>query len=183
MPAERAPGLYEVATGSMRPVLCEGDFVLVEPPPARWRVGDVLLLPPLGSRPEKVVHRLVAVRPEHGRLRLITRGDANAEQDEPLPAEAALGRVCLVGRRDGGGPDLSGWRLEAARALGPAVSGLVLSGRLGRAASALALLYERLPWRFARRRLVAASIALDAVRRSALRENLARMAARAAREG
>lgn len=77
------------------------------------RNGDVVTLAPVGTRPPApgdivairtadrlVVHRVVTVHVDStGQARLVTRGDAHADTDPPVPATAVLGRVTAVHRR------------------------------------------------------------------------------------
>jgi signal peptidase I len=78
---------------SMRPVIEDGDRVLVAPlEPARLRSGDIVKFR-FGD--ELRMHRLLARRGE----RLVFRGDATAEE-EVVDAEAIIGLAVAV-QRDG----------------------------------------------------------------------------------
>jgi signal peptidase I len=83
-----------ITSGSMRPLLVEGDEVLVEPVLFRQlRAGDVILLrEPAGL----LTHRFQGMA--HGRL--LTRGDRNLAADPPAQLGQLLGRV-VARRRDG----------------------------------------------------------------------------------
>lgn len=76
---------------SMFPLLHDGDRVLVEPFTRAPRIGDVALVDAAGRA---VVHRVIAL----DAARVITRGDASADADRPLPAGALLGRAVAVVR-------------------------------------------------------------------------------------
>jgi signal peptidase I len=80
---------------SMQPAIRDGETLLVEPcEPARLRRGEVVLaLAPGGP----IVHRLQRRLPDG---RLVLRGDALANADEPCAPAACLGRVTVV-ERDG----------------------------------------------------------------------------------
>lgn len=83
-----------VVSGSMRPLLTEGDEVYVEPiQPHQLHAGDVIVLrEPAGL----LTHRFYG--PTHGRL--LTRGDRNLWPDPPASADQLLGRV-VARRRNG----------------------------------------------------------------------------------
>lgn len=88
-------GLHFAGT-SMRPWLCAGDRILVEPCRARPGPGDVVLYP-AGDR--LVAHRVVGRRHRQGRARLLVKGDFTSVDPEPLDPARVLGVV--VGRRRG----------------------------------------------------------------------------------
>src|SRR3989344_2323593 len=97
-------------TGSMRPVICPGDLVLVERlEKSRLRSGDILLLPSGNPYAWNYIHRLIAVSRKDGRLRLLTKGDANLRLDPPVFSCDVLGRVVLVSRPGRGYIRLDGW--------------------------------------------------------------------------
>src|SRR5262245_41087982 len=85
-----------VKGGSMEPTYFDGDWLLVEPLAGSRpiRPGEVVL----ARRDHRLVtHRIVELRGEIA----LTRGDACARVDPPIPAAALLGRV--VGVRPGRG--------------------------------------------------------------------------------
>jgi signal peptidase I len=55
-----ALGLVTMTTGSMRPSILPGDFMLVEPLRGAARPGDLVVLPP-GPDGARAVHRVVWV--------------------------------------------------------------------------------------------------------------------------
>ena len=169
-----------MTTGSMRPSVCEGDVLLVDQrarPP--WKPGDLLLLPPGPGRAEKLVHRVLRIEEQGGRRVVITRGDANGFEDPPTAERDVLGRVAAVGRDDGGACARRGARAALARLLAPAFSSLTASGAWARLSSRTARRLGALRSRAARRALLAAWVALEQLRRAALRESMVGVVARA----
>ncbi len=82
-----------VVSGSMRPLLRPGDFVLVQPcPPKAVRPGDVLTVQCRDSA--WVTHRLVDITPRGW----VLMGDASPWADAPRPPQALVGRVTGVWR-------------------------------------------------------------------------------------
>src|SRR5215472_3280619 len=80
---------------SMEPTIAPGDTVRIhcgEP----VRVGDVAVCQE-GTR--VLVHRVIAASPERGWI--LTRGDATAVPDLPIPTSSVLGRVAGLVTRDG----------------------------------------------------------------------------------
>src|SRR5436190_9913590 len=67
---------------SMRPLIGAATTLLVEFGPVAPMIGDIVVFP-LGDI--LVAHRLVARRQRHGVELLITKGDAEAYFDPPLP--------------------------------------------------------------------------------------------------
>jgi hypothetical protein len=82
-----------VSGTSMQPLLKSGDLVEIEPLPAATlpRLGDILFLCNCQGSP--LVHRLIWRRRQHGRLHLLTKGDAGPGFDGFIPADKVLGRV------------------------------------------------------------------------------------------
>jgi signal peptidase I len=77
---------------SMRPILRQGDIVVVRSCPIEeLRLGDVLVIQ---RENDLVTHRLVAVKPDGW----YTKGDASSALDSPAAEEAILGRVEAVER-------------------------------------------------------------------------------------
>lgn len=73
--------LSAVLSGSMRPTYMPGDLVLS----ARWlvtdlRPGQVALVTPTGERTSRA-HRVVAIEQRDRGVALVTKGDANAQED------------------------------------------------------------------------------------------------------
>lgn len=79
------------ATGrSMMPFIRGGDQVVLDPIAKIPHLGDVILgRPPAGRL---VLHRVVARRSQE----IITRGDANGQDDEPIPLEYIFGVVSAI---------------------------------------------------------------------------------------
>jgi hypothetical protein len=94
----------------MAPVLREGDLVTIVPGGC-YRLGEIILFPRDGCL---VLHRVVAKSSD----RLLTKGDAAAHLDPPLPLQNILGRaVCR--ERQGRISALDSW---SSRVLGLAFS-------------------------------------------------------------
>ena len=86
---------------SMSPAIEDGDLITVEPvPDSRISPGDIILYQ---SRYDTaVIHRVLRVEGSQSERSVLTRGDAAAQTDVPVPLERVLGRVKLVER--GGEP-------------------------------------------------------------------------------
>lgn len=84
---------YTVLTGSMEPEIPVGSMVYVEQvAPQDLSEGDVVTF---GSGEETVTHRVVSNHTVEGEL--ITKGDANAEEDlTPIPYSLVIGKVVLA---------------------------------------------------------------------------------------
>ena len=94
-----APGLLgwqqmTVLTGSMEPEIPVGSMVYVEAvEPETLAEGDVATFAQADG--DTVTHRVVRNRTVEGEL--VTKGDANAEEDvEPVPYERVIGKVVLT---------------------------------------------------------------------------------------
>lgn len=86
-------GLSVVLSGSMEPELSTDDLVLLKAC-ADYQPGDVVVYQ---SGDVLVIHRLVEIGPDTA----VTKGDANAVADEPIPAPAIKGK--LIGKLPGAG--------------------------------------------------------------------------------
>ena len=86
---------------SMSPAIEDGDLITVEPvPDNRISPGDIILYQ---SRYDTaVIHRVLRMEGSQAERSVLTRGDAAAQTDVPVPLERVLGRVKLVER--GGEP-------------------------------------------------------------------------------
>lgn len=88
---------YVVLTNSMRPGLAPGDVVLIGHDTAATErplvSGDVALIADEALSEGTRLHRFVRTDPDG---RVVTRGDANRDEDSPAPAEAVLGRARLI---------------------------------------------------------------------------------------
>jgi len=98
---------------SMWPLIAPGDWIRVDGCRAP-QVGDVVVVA-VGSR--LVAHRLVERHGAGRRALLITKGDAEAWADAPLPARAALGVVGAVRHEREGRASSVGLTGRPARAL------------------------------------------------------------------
>jgi len=90
---------FPVTGASMTPALTGGMRVTVETaPPESLAPGELVCwFDPSRGPDHKVVHRLVGTaRGDGGRLLLVTRGDASAVEDPPVPADCVIGRVVEV---------------------------------------------------------------------------------------
>ena len=97
--------------GSMRPFLPDGTAVMVHPLRGQApRVGEIILVP-RGN--DVALHRVI--RLEEGRV--VTRGDACAAEDPPVPIPSIRGRAIHAVRKgrslplDGPGMRALGWTL------------------------------------------------------------------------
>ncbi|MFB6143458.1 MAG: signal peptidase I [Halorientalis sp.] len=94
-----AEASYVVLSDSMSPTIEAGDVVVVRPTdPAAIEEGDIITFSAARQGgPDRVTHRVVAVRETaEGRV-FRTKGDANEEPDpEPVPAEAVVGTVWVT---------------------------------------------------------------------------------------
>ena len=85
--------------GSMYPLVRSGDIVEVKPVNASSvRLGDMLLCSVGGER--AVVHRVIGLATEDGRVVFFTKGDALRSADAPVYPEQVLGCVTAI-RREG----------------------------------------------------------------------------------
>lgn len=78
-------GAAVVLSGSMEPEFSVGDLIIVKETD-EFDLNDIVVFEDGNSL---VVHRIVGIGPEE----IITKGDANNIEDEPMPHEAVLGRV------------------------------------------------------------------------------------------
>lgn len=91
-----APRFIRVAGRSMLPFLPAGSVVALAPPPAHGSLfGRVALLPPSRFHPHFHLHRVI----HDAGVFVVTRGDASAVDDPPLPRAALLAVAvdCLAG--------------------------------------------------------------------------------------
>lgn len=85
--------LLSVQSGSMSPALHKGDLVVVRPvPKGQLAVGDVVTFANPANKRQTITHRVVAL-PADKPSTVITKGDANATPDKPVPIKAVLGKV------------------------------------------------------------------------------------------
>jgi len=91
--ALEAPVEVCVRGGCMAPWFADGDRVRVAAARVYWP-GDVVVFRAPDGR--LLAHRLLGYRPWKGALALVTRGDACAVHDAPVPLDAVLGRVAAA---------------------------------------------------------------------------------------
>jgi signal peptidase I len=89
----------QVSGNSMRPNICDGDYIIVEPIALqKIRLGDIILLASISNT--ALVHRVTKMEDRNGVSIVVTRGDAANHQDVPIPINHVLGRVTLIERKD-----------------------------------------------------------------------------------
>lgn len=92
--------VFRVLTGSMEPGIPEDSLILVKRMgPEAIRSGDVISYYSTDPELNGAVntHRVVSVEQEEGQYRFITKGDANAVEDEyPAAGKSLLGKVVFV---------------------------------------------------------------------------------------
>ncbi len=99
MNAPQSLRLCIMTTGSMRPAIDIGDFIMIEEAvPGRFEPGDIVLLPDAAGAGASAVHRVVELRKSSGERWLVTKGDACVLADEPVREAAVAGRAALLGR-------------------------------------------------------------------------------------
>lgn len=81
-------GMTVVLSGSMEPELSVDDLLIVTPSDT-YEVGDVVVYQ---TQRTAVVHRIVAINGEE----IITRGDANNTEDDPITKENIKGKVIFA---------------------------------------------------------------------------------------
>ena len=83
--------LATITSGSMWPVLKENDLILVKGASgAEVEVGQIIIYQ---NAKGFTIHRLI--KKENGKL--VTRGDANNIEDQPIEENAVIGRVIYIG--------------------------------------------------------------------------------------
>ena len=83
-----------VTSGSMEPAFGPGAAILIRPcDVSRLKEGDIVTCS-IGSGDRKVTHRLIRIEEDTGRI--VTRGDANTQEDAPADPDTVLGKVCLA---------------------------------------------------------------------------------------
>lgn len=83
----------QMITGSMRPLIREGDQLHIELQPQVIQLGDILIY---RHRGQFIAHRLVDIRQSREGEQFILKGDAIPRFDAPLPRERIIGRVAYV---------------------------------------------------------------------------------------
>lgn len=91
------PVLLRVSGTAMQPALDDGDLVTVEPVNAQSvRAGDIVLYQSL--RDTALIHRIVRMEARSSGRFMVTRGDACATTDVPVPIHHVMGRVTSIDR-------------------------------------------------------------------------------------
>jgi len=91
-----------VVSGSMEPNINKGDLLFIQGvDPEDIEVGDVIVYDAhglwVGAPEDPIVHRVIDIKEDDGKLYFVTKGDANELKDkEPVPENRVLGKV--VGR-------------------------------------------------------------------------------------
>jgi signal peptidase I len=90
------PVEMRMSGSSMRPAIEDGDVITIEPlVDTSIKLGDIILYQ--SQYDTAVIHRVVRVDRSSDKL-VLTRGDAAAQNDVPVPLHRILGRVKLVER-------------------------------------------------------------------------------------
>ncbi len=91
------PVELRMSGSSMRPTIEDGDVITIEPiSDAPVKQGDIVLY---HSRFDTaVIHRVVRMERTQTERSVLTRGDASAQNDVPVPIHRVLGRVKLIER-------------------------------------------------------------------------------------
>jgi len=91
------PVTLRVSGTAMRPELNDGDLVTVEPVNAQSvRAGDIVLYQSLWDT--ALIHRIVRFEQRSGGRFVVTRADASATPDVPVPIHHIMGRVAAIDR-------------------------------------------------------------------------------------
>lgn len=91
----------KISGSTMRPMLDDGDIVVIEPiDPATVRAQDIVLI--ATSSGTALIHRVVAIQDIEGALHALTRGDGSCQHDTPVPLNKVLGRVVAMQRKGKG---------------------------------------------------------------------------------
>ena len=88
LPMPFGVGTSVVLTGSMEPALSVNDLVVIRAADA-YEVGDVVVYQ---SGSSLVIHRIVRVEDEY----VVTKGDANNTEDDPVSLSAVKGRMAFA---------------------------------------------------------------------------------------
>ncbi|HVB81607.1 MAG TPA: S24/S26 family peptidase [Candidatus Binataceae bacterium] len=122
--AARGPVMLRVGGSSMVPAIWPGDIIEVSSVNDRSLPEQAVAL--FGRDGRLCAHRIVAVESHDGATRLITRGDALAACDPPLPCAEVLGYVGAVIRHGRRIPMASKAPSQAARMLSFAIRNSVI---------------------------------------------------------
>jgi signal peptidase I len=91
------PVQLRISGSTMRPSLEDGDLVTIEPVNAQSvKTGDIILYQSLSDT--ALIHRVVRLEQRSAGRYVITRGDASATSDVPVPLHHVMGRVTTVNR-------------------------------------------------------------------------------------
>ncbi len=78
--------LLQVATGSMEPTINAGDIIVIDTIVYDYKKGDIVTFYDVNG--SFVTHRIVDINPKQ----MITKGDSNNTEDEPIPTKNLVGR-------------------------------------------------------------------------------------------
>jgi signal peptidase I len=91
------PVQLRISGSTMRPSLEDGDLVTIEPVNSQVvRPGDIILYQSLSDT--ALIHRVVRLEQRSAGRYIVTRGDASATVDVPVPIHHIMGRVTSVNR-------------------------------------------------------------------------------------
>jgi signal peptidase I len=91
------PVEMRMSGSSMRPAIEDGDVITLEPiADAAIKAGDIVLYQTRYDT--AVIHRVVRIERSSAERAVVTRGDASAQNDLPVPVHRILGRVKVVER-------------------------------------------------------------------------------------
>jgi signal peptidase I len=82
---------------SMWPFIRPGDLLSIQPENSKLSIGDVVLAVQTDHR--WLVHRITQICQVEGSLAIVTRGDALAHTDPPVPVSQVLGRLESLERK------------------------------------------------------------------------------------
>jgi signal peptidase I len=86
---------FKASGGSMSPVISHNDIVTVGPiKESSINTNDIVYL---NSEEEGLlIHKVIAVFEKNGKAMVLTKGDASAYPDKPVPVESVLGKVISI---------------------------------------------------------------------------------------
>jgi signal peptidase I len=91
--------LYPTSGSSMFPFIRGNEYILIKRvPAAEIRMGDVIVIE--SKEGGNICHRLVKRGEKEGVLWLQTKGDRNEIYDPPVTAEALIGKVIAIRRKE-----------------------------------------------------------------------------------
>jgi signal peptidase I len=88
---------FQAKGWSMRPLIRDGDFILVSPVEnSTIKTGDVVLYSATGNK--VMVHRLIGKYKRKGRTEVLIKGDATLSPPEKMDIQNVLGKVVAIER-------------------------------------------------------------------------------------